>query len=299
MVPVSVRLALVLLLALSVVDAEKKRGKKENTADPGAPQKNLYEIIGVRKHAPSSEIRKAYRAAALKSHPDHVQDAAEREAATANFVKIQHAFEVLSNDLKRARYDYILSEYGELDYDDSDDYYDVDEALGFIVGRSKEEIEMDEAEAAENARLAAELAESEERVLIILTILTVLGCIGGGVYHWHNKRQRALAEKQKYKKLSQNLKKTAEMTEREKQKILESSESTDADADADDADESEPKSEAGGSANAPTFLCKLCNKKYKTNAQLWNHYESKAHIKAQKEADYAKEKEKSQSKKNR
>ena len=63
---------------------------------------DLYSILGVAKSANAAEIRKAYRKAALANHPDKNPGDA---AAEARFVQISHAYEVLSDDQKRAHYD--------------------------------------------------------------------------------------------------------------------------------------------------------------------------------------------------
>jgi DnaJ family protein A protein 2 len=58
----------------------------------------LYERLGVNRGASPDEIRKAYKREALKSHPDKGGDAEK-------FKEIQRAYEILSDDQKRAIYD--------------------------------------------------------------------------------------------------------------------------------------------------------------------------------------------------
>ena len=62
-----------------------------------------YEVLGVSKDASQNEIRKAYRAAALRWHPDKNPD--RREEAEKRFVAIAAAHEVLSDEQARAAYD--------------------------------------------------------------------------------------------------------------------------------------------------------------------------------------------------
>jgi molecular chaperone DnaJ len=65
-------------------------------------KRDYYEVLGVSKTASADEIRKAYRQAALKHHPDRNQGDASAEA---RFKEATEAFSVLSDDDKRARYD--------------------------------------------------------------------------------------------------------------------------------------------------------------------------------------------------
>jgi molecular chaperone DnaJ len=61
-----------------------------------------YEVLSVTRDASSDDIRKAYRQAALKNHPDRNQGDPEAEA---RFKEATEAFQVLSDEQKRARYD--------------------------------------------------------------------------------------------------------------------------------------------------------------------------------------------------
>jgi molecular chaperone DnaJ len=65
--------------------------------------KDYYEILGVSKNAPASEVKKAYHGLAKKLHPDLSEDP---QAAT-KFQEVQKAYEVLSNEEKRSLYDQI------------------------------------------------------------------------------------------------------------------------------------------------------------------------------------------------
>lgn len=61
-----------------------------------------YETLGVEKNATQDEIKKAYRKLAMRWHPDQNSNDPE---ATEKFKQISEAYEVLSNEAKRAEYD--------------------------------------------------------------------------------------------------------------------------------------------------------------------------------------------------
>lgn len=65
-------------------------------------KQDYYDILGVGKSASASEIKKAYRKMAIKYHPDKNPDDKEAEE---KFKQAAEAYEILSDDNKRARYD--------------------------------------------------------------------------------------------------------------------------------------------------------------------------------------------------
>ena len=74
-----------------------------------ADKKNYYEILGVPKDATPEQIKAAYRKLAMKYHPDRNQG---DEAAAEKFKEINEAHETLSDQQKRAAYDYELEHPG-------------------------------------------------------------------------------------------------------------------------------------------------------------------------------------------
>lgn len=74
-----------------------------------ADKKNYYDILGVDKKATPDEIKSAYRKLAMKYHPDRNQGNAE---AAEKFKEINEANETLSDQQKRAAYDYELEHPG-------------------------------------------------------------------------------------------------------------------------------------------------------------------------------------------
>lgn len=65
-------------------------------------KQDYYEVLGISKSATASEIKKAYRKKAIKFHPDKNPD---DKTAEENFKKAAEAYEVLSDENKKARYD--------------------------------------------------------------------------------------------------------------------------------------------------------------------------------------------------
>src|SRR5271169_4656384 len=66
------------------------------------PKRDYYEILGVARDATPDAIKKAYRGLARKFHPDvNPGD----KTAEAHFKEVQQAYDVLSDQEKRARYD--------------------------------------------------------------------------------------------------------------------------------------------------------------------------------------------------
>jgi molecular chaperone DnaJ len=65
-------------------------------------KRDYYEVLGVSKEATKDEIKKAYRKQAIKYHPDKNPGDKKSEE---NFKEAAEAYEVLSNDEKKTRYD--------------------------------------------------------------------------------------------------------------------------------------------------------------------------------------------------
>ena len=67
-------------------------------------KRDFYEVLGVERNASAAEIKKAYRRLAMKHHPDrNVGDKAVD--AEHNFKEAKQAYEILSDQQKRAAYD--------------------------------------------------------------------------------------------------------------------------------------------------------------------------------------------------
>jgi len=65
-------------------------------------KRDYYEVLGVNRDASEDEIKKAYRKLAMQHHPDRNPDSATAEE---KFKEAKEAYEVLSDEDKRAAYD--------------------------------------------------------------------------------------------------------------------------------------------------------------------------------------------------
>ena len=65
-------------------------------------KRDYYEVLGVSKTATPDEIKKAYRKMAIKYHPD--KNPGDKEAEE-KFKEAAEAYDVLSNEEKRQKYD--------------------------------------------------------------------------------------------------------------------------------------------------------------------------------------------------
>jgi molecular chaperone DnaJ len=66
-------------------------------------KRDYYEVLSVAKTASGEEIKRAYRRLAMKYHPDRADG--DKAEAEARFKECAEAYEVLSDDEKRRRYD--------------------------------------------------------------------------------------------------------------------------------------------------------------------------------------------------
>ncbi|MEG2412774.1 MAG: molecular chaperone DnaJ [Clostridium sp.] len=86
--------------------------------------KDYYEVLGIDKNASDEEIKKAFKKAALKHHPDRNQG---DEGAEEKFKEVNEAYQVLSDAEKKQRYD----QYGTTDFNGSQGFDGFDFGGGF------------------------------------------------------------------------------------------------------------------------------------------------------------------------
>ena len=67
-------------------------------------KRDYYEVLGLSKGASAAEIKKAYRKLSKQYHPDINKE----EGAEEKFKEITEAYEVLSDDNKKAQYDQFM-----------------------------------------------------------------------------------------------------------------------------------------------------------------------------------------------
>lgn len=70
-------------------------------------KRDYYEVLGVSKNSSQDEIKKSYRKLVMQFHPDRNKDA----DAPEKFKEVQEAYDVLSDQQKRAQYD----QFGHVD----------------------------------------------------------------------------------------------------------------------------------------------------------------------------------------
>ena len=92
-------------------DDYEELGKRKNTEEDGEFRNaarndqlpNYYKILGVPRDATQEEIKKKFRELAKKTHPDKTKEDSEEE-----MVELNKAYEVLSDEERREKYDRYL-----------------------------------------------------------------------------------------------------------------------------------------------------------------------------------------------
>lgn len=94
---------------------------------------DLYKILNVEKNASAEEIKKAYRNLAFKFHPDRNPG---DKSAEENFKKINEAYSVLGDEIKRRQYDqYNMNGFSE-NFQQNGGFYQGDPFADFFNNRN-------------------------------------------------------------------------------------------------------------------------------------------------------------------
>ena len=82
-------------------NSEEEKEFRENITNDNLP--NYYKILGLEVNATQDQIKKNFRELAKKTHPDKTKEDSEEE-----MIKINKAYEVLSDETSKERYDKYL-----------------------------------------------------------------------------------------------------------------------------------------------------------------------------------------------
>ena len=157
-------------------------------------KRDYYEVLGVEKGASAEEIKKAYRKNAMKYHPDRNPG---DKTAEEKFKELGEAYEVLSDDDKRARYDQFgfagvdpnygggAGGYGGAGFGGFGDFGDLGDIFGSFFGGGSRRSDQNAPRAGENvaARLDITFEEAAfgcEKEISIQRIETCDSCNGTG-----------------------------------------------------------------------------------------------------------------------
>lgn len=72
---------------------------------------NFYSILNINKNASKDKIKRAYKKLVIKNHPDKNINSPNIDQYKIEFIKIQEAYETLSDESKRKLYDLKLNNY--------------------------------------------------------------------------------------------------------------------------------------------------------------------------------------------
>ena len=104
-------------------------------------KRDYYEVLDVAKDADTNTIKRAYRKLAMKYHPDRNKD---DDTAAEKFREVTEAYEVLTDETKRSRYDRYghagvddqMGGFGAGGFQDSHAYRDFGDLFGDVFGEA-------------------------------------------------------------------------------------------------------------------------------------------------------------------
>ncbi|KAM3416301.1 hypothetical protein BST61_g7907 [Cercospora zeina] len=100
-------------------DISPEEEEDEVSAGSAPTSINPYHVLDLPVDASADDIKKAYRRAALKCHPDKVS-AEQKDAAHQRFQEVAFAYAILSDERRRKRYDTTGRTEESLDIEDDD-----------------------------------------------------------------------------------------------------------------------------------------------------------------------------------
>ncbi|CAO2208619.1 unnamed protein product [Urochloa humidicola] len=113
---------------------------------PARSSSSYYAVLGVHPGASAAEIRAAYHRLAMRWHPDKIAsgrapaDPAQAEEAKTRFQQIQEAYQVLSDEKRRALYDAGMYDPLDDDQEDVEGFHDfLQEMISLMATVGREE----------------------------------------------------------------------------------------------------------------------------------------------------------------
>jgi len=97
-------------LFLNILSELMNNNASEENNHDSQEFENWYEILGVSKEAPHDEIKKAYKRKIKEYHPDKCEQTDENKEMC---LKIQEAYDILSDENKRKEFDERLNNHAK------------------------------------------------------------------------------------------------------------------------------------------------------------------------------------------
>lgn len=306
---------LLLCICFLVVEAQLKRKRA-----------SYYELLGVEKNATERDIKKAYFKLIVKYHPDKNPEYRTNKNIQQKFQELSEAYEILSDPVKRQRYDILLS-FGQTVYHEEvfrfedeqlkeqkmrDEFFESNTKYKFKDARTTYE----EALREEDRRLWQERLNKTVNyvfgscIALGVAIVVVALVQKSSIYkRWDKSRKEQLAKKlvkmavEQTKKMIQEeqkiLQEEEERLEREYRQILPSvahqnvDESKVTKFNDDDYERKlaeliteQQQQEQVRKRPKQTFYCDLCKKSFKSEKQMENHQQSSKHNQMVKEKEW-------------
>jgi len=227
-----------------------KNTKTKTDTDTGMLQqpKSYYDKLPILPTADERDIKKAYFQLARQYHPDKNTLGLPKEKVEEQFLEITHAYKILSDPVKKARYDNLLK-YGRFTYDDNfdanrDSHLYGDDERGdrqnyhrFMQRAPPETKETKETKKAhqftdpfetyqrfyanletDNGGLRYLVDDSSNRLIGYFAAILVLMGAGISFFVWDNKKKASEAERERIK-LEQQMKRQEEREKAQKKKF--------------------------------------------------------------------------------